>query len=555
MSDEYSGNTKDLETGKDVEKRDYDVEVAGGQKGGMGAGDIMHTADTGNLHRTLKNRHIAMISIGGVIGTGLFLGSGGALSHGGPLGLLLGYAVMGTIVYSVMVALGEMVSHLPVAGGHITLATRFVDKALAFTMGWNYWYNWTIVLPAELSAAAVLINYWDSDTNLNAAWITIFLLVVIGINLGGARLYGEMEFWFASIKVLTITGLIIAGIVISAGGGPNHKSIGFQYWRDHGPFNQYLGIEGAKGRFLGFWAVLIQAAFSYIGTEITAIAAGEAKNPKRNLPRAIKRVYIRICLFYILGVFTIGLICPSNAPDLFNGSGNASASPFVIGIKQAGISGLPGLINACLLTSAWSAASSDMYTSSRALYSLSLSGGAPRFLQRTTSWGLPWACLLVSVAFSLLSYMSAGAAEAATVFGWFANMTSVAGLLTWWGIFVTYLRWHKGVKVQAIDKSEFPFRAPFQPYLTYYGLFMTSLILFFNGWAVFIHGNWDTATFITSYIPLLLFVVLYFGYRFIFGAKLINVEDMDFVTGSRDAEEEEELPPRNFIEKFWRSLM
>jgi len=426
---------------------------------------------------------------------------------------------------------------------------------LAFTMGWNYWYNWTIVLPAELSAAAVLINYWDHDTNLNALWITIFLLIVIAINLGGARLYGEMEFWFASIKVLTITGLIIGGIIISAGGNPRHKSIGFQYWHNPGPFVQYLGIEGAKGRFLGFWAVLIQAGFSYIGTEITAIAAGEAKNPKRNLPRAIKRVYIRICLFYILGVFIIGMLCPSNSPDLFNGSGNASASPFVIGIKEAGIAHLPGLINACLLTSAWSAASSDMYTSSRALYSLSLSGGAPKFFQKTTSWGLPWACLVVSCAFSLLSYMSAGSAGASKVFGWFANMTSVAGLLTWWGIFVTYIRWHAGVKAQNIDKSLFPFRAPFQPYLSWYGLFMTSLILFFNGWAVFIEGNWDTATFVTSYIPLVMFVILYFGYKFFTKVKFIALEDMDFMTGSRDVEEEEEVPPKNLAEKIWRSIM
>jgi len=222
----------------------------------------------------------------------------------------MGYAFMGTICYSVMISLGEMVSYLPVEGGHITLAKRFVDPALAFAMGWNYWYNWVVSFPAELSAAAVLINFWNKSIN-NGVWIAVCLIFVIAINMLGAAAYGEAEFWFASIKVLTIMGLIILGIIISAGGGPDHTSHGFEYWRNPGPFTQFEGVAGATGRFLGFWSVLTQAAFSYIGTEIVAIAAGETKNPRRNIPRAINRVYVRILLFYLGGIFVIGLICPS----------------------------------------------------------------------------------------------------------------------------------------------------------------------------------------------------------------------------------------------------
>lgn len=326
---------------------------------------------------------------------------------GGPAGLLMGFAAVGSVCYAVMVALGEMVAHLPIPGGHISLAQRFVSPALSFTMGWNYWYNWTIVLPAELNAAAVLIGYW-SDVN-PAVWISVCLVVAVAINLGGTKLYGEMEFWFAIIKVLTIVGLIILGIILDAGGGPDGDAIGFRYWNNPGPFVQRLGYSGALGRFLGFWSVLNQAAFSYIGTEIVAICAGEAKNPRRNLPKAIKRVYIRIILFYILGVFIIGLLVPSNEPRLNLGSGTAASSPFVIAINRAGIPALPSIINACLLTSAWSAASSDLYTSSRALYGLALNGNAPRFLRKVNSWGLPWVCVAVGIAFSFLSYMSAGA--------------------------------------------------------------------------------------------------------------------------------------------------
>ncbi|GAA5956203.1 hypothetical protein JCM21900_006835 [Sporobolomyces salmonicolor] len=487
------------------------------------------------LHRGLKGRHVQMISIGGVIGTGLFLGTANALRHGGPLGLLLGYMAIGSVCYSVMIALGEMVAHLPVPGGHITLARRFVSPAFSFAMGWNYWYNWTIVLPAELNAAAVLIGYWNKSVN-PGVWIAVCLVVACAINFGGSRTYGECEFWFAIIKVITIVGLIIVGIVIDCGGGPNGEYIGTKYWRDPGAMVQYLGLEGATGRFLGFWAVLIQASFSYIGTEIVAIAAGETQDPRKTLPRAIKNVYIRILLFYILGVFITGLLVPSNDPRLNLGSGTAASAPFVIAIQNAGIKALPSIINACLLTSAWSAASSDLYTSSRALYGLSINDQAPKILKKTNRWGLPYVCVLVGVAFSLLSFMSVGSTSAGTVFGYFANMTSVCGLITWAGICLTAIRFNKGLKAQGIDRSMLPYRAPLQPYLSYYGLIFCCVILFFNGWEVFVKiTKFDTSTFVTSYFPIWFFPVLmafYLLWRR--GDRGVDFKDMDFVSGSRD---------------------
>lgn len=510
--------------------------------------------DIGDLHRQLKARHIAMISLGGVIGTGLFLGTATALRNGGPLGLWLGYSLMGTIVFAVMQCLGEMIAHLPVSGGHITLARRFVGNEMAFAVGWLYWYNWTIVLPAELSAAAVLVNYWN-DTINNAAWITIFLAVVIGINLGGARVYGEAEFWFALLKIITIIGLIIMGIIITSGGGPG-PSIGFRYWREPGAFQQFHDIPGPLGRFLGFWSVLIQAAFSYIGTEITAIAAGEAKNPKRNLPRAIKKVYFRIIVFYILGTFVIGLIASPDDPALNLSASTAAKSPWVTAVVSAGIDVLPSIINAAFLCSAWSAASSDLYTSSRALYGLALSGSAPKIFIKTSSWGLPYYAVLVGCLFALLSYMSTGSSTAGEVFGWFANMTSVAGLVTWQAIFFIYFRFYKGVKVQGLDrKADFPYRAPLQPYLSIYGFIFTWLILITNGFSVFLAGSWDTATFVTSYLPIVLFFVLLVGHKVFIRDKWITYEDMDFWTGSRVGIEEYEAPPKNFAEKMWRAIM
>ncbi|WWC62397.1 uncharacterized protein I303_104993 [Kwoniella dejecticola CBS 10117] len=509
------------------------------------------------LKRSLKSRHLAMISIGGVIGTGLFLGTGSALAHGGPLGLFMGYALMGSICYSVMISLGEMISFLPIPGGHIKLAERFVDPALSFTMGWNYVYNWVIILPAELSAAAVLINLWNSTIN-NALWISICLIVVVVINLFGAGVYGECEFWFASIKVLTITGLIILGIIISAGGGPDHKSIGFQYWRDPGPFVQYSGITGALGRFLGFWAVLTQAAFSFIGTEIVAIAAGEAKNPRRNLPRAIKKVYIRILVFYLGGTFIIGILVPSNDKGLALNSGTALASPFVIAIRRAGIPALPSIINACLLTSAWSAASSDLFTSSRAIYGLAITRQAPKIFARTTKNGLPYVAIIFCSLFGALAYMSLQS-TAGQVFGYFANLTAAAGLMTWWGICFTYIRFEKGLRAQGISKSSLPYSNFLNKgaFAAKYAITMITIVLFFSGWSVFLKGEWDTATFVTNYLPLWLFPLLWVGYKLIKKSRFIRADEMDFVSGLDvvEAESYEEEPPKTIAGKIWAAIM
>ncbi|KAF7331870.1 Amino acid permease [Mycena kentingensis (nom. inval.)] len=515
------------------------------------------------LVRKLKARHL---KLQGVIGTGLFLSTGelkppfdtDSSRANLIVGLLLGYAFVGSITYSVMISLGELVAFLPIQGGHITLAKRFVDAALSFTMGWNYWYNWTIVLPAEISAAAILINFWNKTVN-NAVWMTIVLLVVVGINMCGAGAYGEAE--FCSIKVLTITGLIIFGIIIDLGGGPNHDRIGFRYWKNPGPFVQYNDIPGALGRFLGWWAVMIQAAFSYIGTEIVAIAAGEAKNPRRNIPKAIRRVYIRILLFYVGGVIIIGLLVPSNDEHLDLADGTAASSPFVIAIERAGIKTLPSIINACLLTSAWSAGSSDLYTSSRALYGLAAAGNAPRIFLKTLPNGLPIASLLFCACFACLAYMGVGDGSG-EVFGWFSSMTSVAGLLTWAGISLTYIRFHAALKAQGYDRKELPYTAPLQPFAAWYALVFCILIVFFNGFAVFLKGNFDVATLITSYLPFILFPILYLSAKIYYWRHgqpfaWTAPEQLDLVSNldQIEADSYDDPPPKNKLEAFWAWLM
>ncbi len=265
-----------------VKADSYKGDVVATLEDGVGRDDVnaFDQRKGEELKHALLPRHMAMISIGGVIGTGLFLGTASSLHNAGPLGLWLGYLVMGSVCYAMMMCLGEMISYLPFPV--VTSSSASVLSAsLFFAMGWNYWYNWVIVLPAELSAAAVLMSYW-SDAN-PAIWISVFLVVVVAINLLGTRAYGEAEFWFASIKIITIVGLIILSICIDLGVGKQGR-LGFRYWKNPGPFVQYNKIEGSLGRFLGFFSVLVNAAFSFIGTEIVAIASAEAKNPRKSVP-------------------------------------------------------------------------------------------------------------------------------------------------------------------------------------------------------------------------------------------------------------------------------
>ncbi|ESK87568.1 amino acid transporter [Moniliophthora roreri MCA 2997] len=506
------------------------------------------------LVRQLKNRHMAMISIGGVIGTGLFVGTAGALRNGGPIGLLLGYIVVGSICWGVMISLGEMVSYLPIPGGHVKLAERFVDPAFSFAMGWNYWYNLTIAFPSEVSAAAILIEYWTNSDELNPLWMTVYLTVVIVINLLGVGAYGEAEFIFASLKVITIVGLLILGIILDLGGGPSGDRIGFRYWVNPGPFAQYDGVPGAKGRFLGWWAVMIQAMFSFVGSE--TMAAGEAKNPRRNVPKAIKKVYIRLLLFYIGGTFVISLLVPSNEPRLNLSGTTAAASPFVIAIQNAGISGLPHVINTALLASVWSAASSCLYTATRSLYGLAAAGNAPKIFLRTTKNGLPLVSIIFCSSFAGFGYMSINNG-AGTVFGWFQNMTAIAGLLTWFGICATYIRFYSGLEAQGFDRSKLPFASRLQPFAAWYAAFMSLLICFFSGWNVFLKGEWTTDIFITNYLPLVMFPVMYIGYKFWRKTTMVRPQDMDFVSDIAEIEATcyDEPPPKNVIERFWAWLV
>ncbi|PBK94220.1 hypothetical protein ARMGADRAFT_1029375 [Armillaria gallica] len=485
--------------------------------------DIIDFEEKKDLKRGLGQRHIQMIALAGTIGTGLFLGSGKAIARGGPVGALLGYTFVGVLVSCVVFCQAELAALVPLSGAIVRHAEYFFDPALSFAMGWNYVYSNCVSLPAEITAGAVLIQFWSSISN--GLWITILGILLIISNLLFVRVYGELEFGFAILKIMLVVGLIIMGLVIDLGGGPDHHRYGFQYWRNPGPFVQYLNIEGSLGRFLGFWTTFSNAAYSYSGIETVANAAAETQNPRRNIPLAAKRVFWRVLIFYVLGILIVGLIVPSNDPNLLGGSGNASQSPFVIAAKRAGISVVPHIINAIVLTSAWSAGNSIMLNGSRNLYGIAREGHAPKIFLRVNRFGVPYVAVSFLAAFMALAYMTLQD-SASTVFQWFQDLVSAAAIVHWIIICLVYLRFYYGMKKQGISRDELPWKSPFQPYAAWLGFFAFCLILLTGGYAVFIHDKWDTETFFSAYFNIPLIFALYFGHKFITKSKLVPLDEM-----------------------------
>ncbi|KAF2185740.1 putative proline-specific permease [Zopfia rhizophila CBS 207.26] len=514
-------------------------------------GDLQTAEEYGYVERGLKSRHIQFIALGGTIGTGLFLGIGGAFAKAGPLSVLLGYTFTGVAIFGMMQCLGEMATWLPLPGAIPQYCARYVDPALGFAVGWNNWYQCAITLCAEISAAAVLVQFWN-DRISSAAWITIVIVVVVCLNIFAVAIYGEAEFIFASIKIITIVGLLLLALIVDLGGGPKHDRLGFRYWKNPGAMKEYIG-DGDTGRFTGLWSVLVNAAFSYGGVEMVAVAAGEAANPRKNIPKAVRRVFWRILFFYVLGSLAIGVLVRSDDERLTNESAKgAQSSPWVIALQNAGIPVLPHIINAVILTSASSSANAFLYTGSRYLFAVAQNGQAPRFLLRCSKKGVPYYCVAITASISLLTYMSVSTG-ANTVFLWFQNLTTIAQLFTWCCICISYIRFREALIAQGVDRNTLVFKSPWQPYTAYGSLCYFILIILFNGFAVFTKGKWDLTSFFTAYIGIPIFFILYTFWKLFKRDKFVNPATADIWTGKAalDAEHWPEQIPKNFLEKFW----
>ncbi|WCN39492.1 amino acid permease [Aneurinibacillus uraniidurans] len=467
------------------------------------------------LRRGLKARHMTMISLGGSIGTGLFLASGGAIHSAGPGGALAAYIAIGIMVYFLMTSLGEMAAFMPVSGSFSTYATKFVDPALGFALGWNYWYNWAITIAAELSAATLIVKFWLPETS-SLMWSALFLLLMFGFNYLSVKGYGESEYWFAIIKVITVIVFIIIGLLMIVGiiGG---EAVGFR--------NLTIGNAPFNGGFMAMLGVFMAAGFSFQGTELLGIAAGESEEPEKNVPLAIRQVFWRILLFYVFAIIVIGLLIPYTTESL--ASDSVMTSPFTLVFEKAGLAFAASVMNAVILSSVLSAGNSGMYASTRMLWVLAKEGKAPKFLAKLDSRGVPVAALCVTAAIGIVAFFASLFGDG-VVYVWLLNASGMSGFIAWLGIAISHYRFRRAYIAQGRNLADLPYRAKWFPFGPLFAFVICMIVIIGQNYGAVLGDKIDWNGIIVAYIGIPLFLALWFGYKRKYRTKVVPLKECDF---------------------------
>ncbi|KAJ3168160.1 hypothetical protein HDU88_001598 [Geranomyces variabilis] len=495
------------------------------------------------IKRQMKSRHIAMISIGGTIGTGLFVASGGPIYTAGPAGALIAYGFMGFTLFCLMTALGEMATLIPITGSFNHYAGRFVDPAFGFAMYWNYFFGFGTCLATELAASGVIIGYWKKVVP-EYVWSLLILVLIVFFNMFGGRGYGEMEYWLSLIKIMTVIIFIIVGTLVAAGALGGH-TYGFENWTNPGAFVSD-GPDVYSNAFANICSTMMIVGFSYMGTELVGIAAGETANPTKSVPKAIRNVFWRILIFFLCSVFIIGLVVPSSDPRLHMADqSQPGIAPFTIVFQTATIKGAAGIINGVLLTVIISASNSALYCGSRTMMAMAREGMAPRIFGRVNSHGVPIPAIAITSCFGLI-VAAASAYTNAVVFNWVLALSGISGFITWAGLGWTHWRFRRAYVAQGRDVAKLPFRAWAYPFSSLWGAIVTTLIAATYGFTAFT-PEWNVVTFFQAYINIFLFFVAWFGYKIVKKTKIVPLLSCDFETGARwvdpnAGDEDEETP-------------
>ncbi|ALJ31583.1 amino acid permease [Apilactobacillus kunkeei] len=467
-----------------------------------------------HVKRGLKTRHVSMIALGGSIGTGLFVASGSVISQAGPGGALVAYLLMGLMVYFLMTSLGEMATNTPISGSFAAYAGKYVDPALGFAMGWNYWFNWAITVAVDISTAALVMKFWLPHM---PGWIfsAITLALILCVNALSVKSFGETEFWMSLIKVITIFIFLAVGVLTIFGIMGGH----------------YIGLSNftyKQAPFVGglpmILAVFVVAGFSFQGTELVGITAGESDNPREAVPRAIKDVFWRIILFYILAIFVIGAIIPYTSPDLLGSSAtDVAISPFTIVFKRAGLAAAASVMNAVILTSVISSANSGMYASTRMLYSMAHQGFAPKSMGKTNRRGIPIGALAVTTVIALLTFITS--IEGPQIYLWLVAASGLTGFIAWVGIALSHYRFRRAFIKQGHSLDELKYHATWFPIGPIITLILCILVICGQNLTSF--ANWDWEQIGITYISVPLVLILYIGYKIKHKTHLIPLDKVD----------------------------
>ncbi|MFC6356141.1 amino acid permease [Luethyella okanaganae] len=407
-------------------------------------------------HTSLKPRQLQMIAIGGAIGTGLFLGAGGRLNIAGP-GLVLSYAVCGFFAFLILRALGELVLHRPSSGSFVSYAREFLGEKAAFVAGWMYYLNWAMTAIVDVTAVALYVQYWSAFTSV-PQWVLALsaLAIVLGLNLVSVKVFGEMEFWFAIIKVVALVIFLVIGIVFLSLGFPTDAgATGFGMLAENGGFLPQ-GLLPAV-------VVMQGVVFAYAGIELVGTAAGETREPQKVMPKAINTVIVRIAVFYVGSILLLSLLLPYTAYS-------ADESPFVTFFSHIGspetAASAGTIMNFVVLTAAMSSLNAGLYSTGRILRSMSMNGAAPAFTARMNKRGVPYGGILLTGAVTLLG-VALNAVVPQQAFEIVLNVAAL-GIITGWGmIILCQLQLQRWAKQGRLLRPAFRlFGAPFTSYLT-----------------------------------------------------------------------------------------
>ncbi|KAI1411868.1 amino acid permease/ SLC12A domain-containing protein [Hypoxylon sp. FL1857] len=484
--------------------------------------DTDHGADT-ELKRSLSTRHLTMIALGSSIGMGLWLGSGLSLASGGPAGIFLGYCLAGSMIWCVSHSIGEMACVYPLPSAFVQWTGKFVDPSAAFALGWSYWFSYCITIANELQSANTVIKFWTSAVPI-AAWISIWFVVIVLINIGAVTVFGEIEVVASTIKFSWIFVVIISMIVMSAGGA-GYGPVGFRYWNEM-PFTH---------GFKGFLSVMPTCIFAMSGSENSGLVAAETSNPRKSIPRAVGSIWLRLSLFYLIGSLMITInVSPTNE-DLFGGEGT-NASPFVIAYRDAGIPVLAHMMNAVILISVISTGSISGYGGSRTTMGLAYLNMAPKVMKKADKTGRPWYGLVPTfILGGGLAYLNVSE-SGSDVFGWFSNLTSLFTLFGWGMICLSHIRFRYAWARQGRTPEELPWKSWIYPIGPWWGLIMCILLIIVQFYlSVWPLGEAPSAeNFFANYISLILIVVLWLGARVYYrGSWWVDLDTVDLDEGRR----------------------
>ncbi|RQS76849.1 amino acid permease [Burkholderia sp. Bp8963] len=410
------------------------------------------------LHRGLEERHINLMALGATIGVGLFLGSASAIRTAGPA-ILLTYLLGGIVIFLIMRALGEMAIANPVAGAFSRYARDYLGPLAGYLTGWTYWFVWIVTCMAEITAVGVYMHMWFPGVP-NWVWALAALTAMGAVNFIAVKLYGEFEFWFALIKIVTIVLMIVGGgLMIAFGLGNGGVATGISNLWSHGGFmpNGFAGVIGA----------LPIVMFAYLGVEMLGLTAGEARNPEKSLTKAVNSVFWRVLIFYIGALFVVMSLYPWDQIG-------TQGSPFVMTFSRLGIPAAAGIINFVVLTAALSSCNSGLFSTARMLYNLAQQGQAPRTLGRVNRSGVPVYGVLVSVALLLIGVLLNYLAPQ-HVFTWLTSVSTFGAIWTWCVILIAQQRFRRTVSADQV--ARLPIRVPFYPFGSYFALAFLAFVV------------------------------------------------------------------------------